>query len=209
MNNPSELWMRRDHKHDLAFRPLETALLDGKVDAIYTQSKVFQHLQEATGQIKMIEDLSDVPGLDDPGRQHPGRHHLHRRHGRRAPRARHRLHEGDDQGRPLGQREQARRRRDPQPADVLPRRRGHLPGHQGRRHGAEPERAEPGVRQDRQGLHVQPRLHQERLRRRRVGAPGVPRAGRDRGAQGGVAAPQLEQAARRRRRSRSKATRLG
>ena len=40
MNNPSELWMRRDHKHDLAFRPLETALLDGKVDAIYTQSKV-------------------------------------------------------------------------------------------------------------------------------------------------------------------------
>ena len=61
MNNPSELWMRRDHKHDLAFRPLETALLGGKVDAIYTQSKVFQHLQEATGQIKMIEDLSRYP----------------------------------------------------------------------------------------------------------------------------------------------------
>ena len=61
MNNPSELWMRRDHKHDLAFRPLETALLDGKVDAIYTQSKVFQHLQEATGRIKMVEDLSRYP----------------------------------------------------------------------------------------------------------------------------------------------------
>jgi ABC-type nitrate/sulfonate/bicarbonate transport system substrate-binding protein len=61
MNNPSELWMRRDHKHDLAFRPLETALLAGKVDAIYTQSKVFQHLQEATGQLKMIEDLSRYP----------------------------------------------------------------------------------------------------------------------------------------------------
>jgi ABC-type nitrate/sulfonate/bicarbonate transport system substrate-binding protein len=58
MNNPSELWMRRDHKHDLAFRPLETALLGGVVDAIYTQSKVFQHLQEATGKIAMIEDLS-------------------------------------------------------------------------------------------------------------------------------------------------------
>ena len=56
--------MRRDHKHDLAFRPLETALLDGKVDAIYTQSKVFQHLQEATGKIKAIEDLSKLPGLD-------------------------------------------------------------------------------------------------------------------------------------------------
>ena len=61
MNNPSELWMLRDHKHDLAFRPLETALLDGTVDAIYTQSKVFQHLQEATGKIKMIEDLTRYP----------------------------------------------------------------------------------------------------------------------------------------------------
>ena len=53
--------MRRDHKHDLAFRPLENALLNGTVDAIYTQSKVFQHLQEATGKIKMIEDLSKYP----------------------------------------------------------------------------------------------------------------------------------------------------
>ena len=61
MNNPSELWLRRDHKHDLAFRPLETALLAGKVDAIYTQSKVFQHLQEATGKMKAIEDLSRYP----------------------------------------------------------------------------------------------------------------------------------------------------
>jgi len=46
---PSELWLKRDHKHDLAFRPLETALEQGVVDAIYTQSKPFQHLQEATG----------------------------------------------------------------------------------------------------------------------------------------------------------------
>jgi ABC-type nitrate/sulfonate/bicarbonate transport system substrate-binding protein len=61
MNNPSELWLRRDHKHDLAFRPLETALLNGTVDAIYTQSKVFQHLQEATGKLKAIEDLSRYP----------------------------------------------------------------------------------------------------------------------------------------------------
>ena len=53
--------MRRNHKQDLAFRPLETALLEGKVDAIYTQSKVFQHLQEATGQLKMIVDLSKLP----------------------------------------------------------------------------------------------------------------------------------------------------
>jgi hypothetical protein len=26
MENPSELWLKRDHKRDLAFRPLETAL---------------------------------------------------------------------------------------------------------------------------------------------------------------------------------------
>ena len=61
LENPSELWLKRDHKHDLAFRPLEMALLDGTVDAIYTQSKVFQHIQEATGKIKAIEDLSRYP----------------------------------------------------------------------------------------------------------------------------------------------------
>jgi ABC-type nitrate/sulfonate/bicarbonate transport system substrate-binding protein len=61
MENPSELWLKRDHKHDLAFRPLETALLNGVVDAIYTQSKPFQHLQEATGKMKAIEDLSRYP----------------------------------------------------------------------------------------------------------------------------------------------------
>ena len=61
MENPSELWLKRDHKHDLAFRPLETALETGVVDAIYSQSKPFQHLQEATGTFKAIEDLSRYP----------------------------------------------------------------------------------------------------------------------------------------------------
>jgi ABC-type nitrate/sulfonate/bicarbonate transport system substrate-binding protein len=61
MENPSELWLKRDHKRDLAFRPLETALLKGKVDAIYTQTGPFQHLQEATGKMKAIEDLSRYP----------------------------------------------------------------------------------------------------------------------------------------------------
>jgi ABC-type nitrate/sulfonate/bicarbonate transport system substrate-binding protein len=61
MENPSELWLKRDHKHDLAFRPLEMALLEGKVDAIYTQTGPFQHLQEATGKIKAIEDLAKYP----------------------------------------------------------------------------------------------------------------------------------------------------
>jgi ABC-type nitrate/sulfonate/bicarbonate transport system substrate-binding protein len=61
MENPSELWLKRDHKRDLAFRPLETALEQGKVDAIYTQSKPLQHLTEATGKFKAIEDLSRYP----------------------------------------------------------------------------------------------------------------------------------------------------
>ncbi len=61
MDNPSELWLKRDHKHDLAFRPLEAALEKGVVDAIYTQSGPFQHLQEATGKFKAIEDLSKYP----------------------------------------------------------------------------------------------------------------------------------------------------
>ena len=61
MENPSDWQLQRDHKHDLAFRPLETALLEGKVDAIYSQSKVFQHIQEATGEMKAIEDLSRYP----------------------------------------------------------------------------------------------------------------------------------------------------
>jgi ABC-type nitrate/sulfonate/bicarbonate transport system substrate-binding protein len=61
MYNPSELWLKRDHKHDLAFRPLETSLLNGTVDAIYTQTGPFQHSQEATGQIKSIENLANYP----------------------------------------------------------------------------------------------------------------------------------------------------
>ena len=61
MENPSELWLKRDHKHDLAFRPLETALLKGVVDAIYTQTGPFQHSQEQTGKIKAIENLANYP----------------------------------------------------------------------------------------------------------------------------------------------------
>ena len=61
MDNMSDMMLQRDHKHDLAFRPLEAALLKGTVDAIYTQSIVFQRIQEATGKIKAIEDLSRYP----------------------------------------------------------------------------------------------------------------------------------------------------
>jgi len=61
MENPSELWLKRDHKHDLAFRPLETALEQGVIDAFYTQSGPLQQLTEATGKFKAIEDLSRYP----------------------------------------------------------------------------------------------------------------------------------------------------
>ena len=61
MYNPSDLWLQRDHKHDLAFRPLETALEKGIIDACYTQSKPLQQLSEATGKFKAIEDLSLYP----------------------------------------------------------------------------------------------------------------------------------------------------
>jgi hypothetical protein len=61
MENPSELWLKRDHKHDLAFRPLETALEKGVIDALYSQSKVLSCLAEATGKFKSIEDLSRYP----------------------------------------------------------------------------------------------------------------------------------------------------
>jgi ABC-type nitrate/sulfonate/bicarbonate transport system substrate-binding protein len=61
LENPTELWLKRDHKHDLSVRPLEAALEKGAVDAIYTQSRYFQHLQEATGKLKAIEDLSRYP----------------------------------------------------------------------------------------------------------------------------------------------------
>jgi ABC-type nitrate/sulfonate/bicarbonate transport system substrate-binding protein len=62
LNSATDLYMgAMDHKRNLAFRPLEAALLAGKVDAIYTHSKTWQHLQEDTGKIAAIEDLSRYP----------------------------------------------------------------------------------------------------------------------------------------------------
>ena len=59
LNSATEFYHGKvDHKRILTVRPLETALLEGKVDAIYTHSKTWQHLQEDTGNIAAIEDLS-------------------------------------------------------------------------------------------------------------------------------------------------------
>jgi len=40
---------------------METAREKGFVDVIYTQSKLFQHLQEVKSKFKAIEDLSRHP----------------------------------------------------------------------------------------------------------------------------------------------------
>ena len=61
MENPSELWLKRDHKNDLAFRPLETALEKGLIDAMYMQSGPLSQLSELTGKFKSIEDLARYP----------------------------------------------------------------------------------------------------------------------------------------------------
>ena len=56
-----DLWLARDHKRDLAFRPLETALEKGIIDAMYMQTKPLQQVSEATGKFAAIEDLSRYP----------------------------------------------------------------------------------------------------------------------------------------------------
>ena len=61
MENPSELWLKRDHKHDLAFRPLETALEKGVIDAMYMSKQSVELSREATGKFASIEDLSRYP----------------------------------------------------------------------------------------------------------------------------------------------------
>ena len=171
MNNPSELWMRRDHKHDYAFRPLEKALLAGTVDAIYTQSKVFQHLQEATGRIAMIEDLSryadwriqvaNTPAVitctDVMATEHPELVIAYMKAMIKVGRW------ANDNKRAAGA--------------ILNRQTFYLDA-EDTYQGIKDVDMVPSLsarnletHPDRQGLHGQPRLHQERLRRARVGPP--------------------------------------
>ena len=121
MENPNEYQLKRDHKHDLAFRPLETALEKGVIDAMYSQSKVLSVLSETTGKFKSIEDLSRYPDWTLQGAANvPAIITCTDVMCRGAPGTGRRLHEGHDQGRALGQREQARRGGHPQPPDLLP-----------------------------------------------------------------------------------------
>ena len=159
-----DLWLKRDHKRDLAFRPLETALEKGIIDAMYMQTKPLQQVSEATGKFAAIEDLSRYPDwrlqvanipaaitcTDVMAEEHPELAVTFMKGMIRAGR--------------WANREQARRGGNPRPADLLPRHRAHLPRHQGRGPGAQPVASEPCCCRDRQELHAEPRLHQERLR---------------------------------------------
>jgi ABC-type nitrate/sulfonate/bicarbonate transport systems, periplasmic components len=57
---PSELWARRRLKEDFSLNPEVQALIDGRVDAIYTNHGRSQSL-ERTGEFAVIEDLSRRP----------------------------------------------------------------------------------------------------------------------------------------------------
>ena len=186
MENPSELWLKRDHKHDLAFRPLETALEKGVIDAMYMQTGPLQQLSEATGKFKAIEDLSRYPDwtlqvanipaaitcTDVMAEKHPelvvtfmkgmikvGRWANEHKHAAAAILDKQTFYLDVEHT-----------YRGIEHIDMVPN--------------LSP--AEPGLRRDRQGLHAEPRLHQERLRREEVGRAGVPRAGGEGTARGTV-----------------------
>ena len=165
LENPTELWLKRDHKHDLVRPPAGSRAGKGRRRCDLYPKQVLPASAGGHRQVQGDRRPVAVSGLDPAVVQPPRRHHLHRGDGRAAPRARRRVAERHDQGGALVQRAQARRGGDPRQGDVLPRRRGYLPEHQGRGHGAQPVAPEPGRDRDRQELHAEPRLHQERLRR--------------------------------------------
>jgi len=49
MENPSELWLKRDHKRDLAFARWSLRSIKGVVDAIYNPEQGVPAPAEATG----------------------------------------------------------------------------------------------------------------------------------------------------------------
>lgn len=60
LDRPSDLWLKRDIKRDLAFRPLETALAEGRIDACYSADGTYL-TQERSGRFKIIENLKNYP----------------------------------------------------------------------------------------------------------------------------------------------------
>ena len=196
MDNPSELWLKRDHKHDLAFRPLETALLEGKVDAIYTQTGPFQHIQEATGQIKAIENLANYPDWTLQGANIPATFTVSDVVCEEHPEIVVALMKGLIKvGRWANEHKHAA-------AAILDKQTYYLDVEDTYRNilkvdmvpNLSPQNL--AAHRDQQGLHAEPRLHRERLRRARVGRAGVLRAGRHGAARGGVEEAQHREAPR-------------
>ena len=112
MENPSELWLKRDHKHDLAFRPLETAWKRASSTRSTPKASPSSISRRRRGKFKAIEDLSRYPDWTLQVANIPAAITC-TDYGREAPRAGRDLHEGHDQGGTLGQRAQARRGGDP------------------------------------------------------------------------------------------------
>ncbi len=81
MENPSELWLKRNHKRDLAFRPPKPRCWKARSMLSTPRASRSSILQEATGELAAIEDLSRYPDWRLAGRQYSGCHHLHGRHG--------------------------------------------------------------------------------------------------------------------------------
>ena len=199
MNNPSELWMRRDHKHDLAFRPLEKALLEWRRRCDLYPEQGLPALPGADGPNHDDRGPDQLSGLDGAGCQHPRRYHLHRCDGEEHPelvvaymKAMIKV------GRWANENKHAAGS-DPQQADLLPGCRGHLPGHQNvDMVPSLSPRTCNASRSARTSCSATGYI-EERLRCVRVGRAGIPGAGGGRGARGRVEAPELEQASSGRR----------
>ena len=79
MDNPSELWLKRDHKHDLAFRPLETALLDRQGGCDLHPDHACSSTSRSRRAHQGHREPRQLSGLDAAGSEHPGNVHGHRR----------------------------------------------------------------------------------------------------------------------------------
>ena len=75
MENPSELWLKRDHKHDLAFRPLENGAAQGHRRCDLHPEQGLPAYPGADGPDQGDREPGQLSGLDPAGGQHPG--HLH------------------------------------------------------------------------------------------------------------------------------------
>ena len=84
MESPFELWLRRDHKHDLAFRPLEVALEKGLIDAMYIQSGPLRAAFRSNRKFQSYRGSFKVSRLDIAGGKYSCSNYMYDRDGRKA-----------------------------------------------------------------------------------------------------------------------------